>query len=184
MQGYFCGVARLRDFPLKAPPGESVIAPVEIEGLPPWIEALGRRWERKSEFHMTVLASAVIEELSEGNPEFWRIIGVMLGGRKVGPIYTTVEVRIVHHEDRPELETIVVMVECPVLEGLFEELSGAFGADLAPPPAHVTLYSTDPEEGIGISDEDQLRERAPALSEEEQEELRQAMNFDVTFGGQ
>jgi hypothetical protein len=46
----------------------------------------------------------------------------------------------------------------------------------------VTLYSTDPERGIGINDEAQLRERAPALSEEEQQELRRALRFDEVFG--
>ena len=161
-----------------------MIAPVEIEGLPVEIQALGRRWQRKVEFHMTVLARAVIEELSAGDPGAGEAIAARLGGREVGPVFVTRELRHVRHPGKPELETIVVMVECPALEGLFDELSGAFGARLVPPPAHVTLYSTDPERGIGINDEEQLRERAPALAQAEQEEARQAMGFDAVFGAE
>ena len=63
------------------------------------------------------------------------------------------------------------------LEELYRDLSSALGVDLSPPPAHVTLYSTDPTEGIGIVDKAELADRAPALSEAEQEEVRRAMSF-------
>jgi hypothetical protein len=74
-----------------------------------------------------------------------------------------------------------VMVRCPALAEVYEELSAHPGAELAPPPAHVTLYSTDPDRGIGLNDERQLAERAPGLSEKDQEELRLAMRFDEVF---
>jgi hypothetical protein len=171
-------VRRLRDFPVLAQPGQSAIAPVEITGLPPRIAALGRRWQRKVEFHMTVIGTSRIEFLARadaGIPE--RVAGVV-DGRAVGPVYVTRELRRVRHPEQAELETIVVMVECPALAGIYRELSEQVAAELAPPPAHVTLYSTDPEQGIGINDGTELRERAPQLSEAEQEEVRQAMRFD------
>jgi hypothetical protein len=180
VQGYVCTVAQLRDLPLVAPPGESVIAPVEIEGLPPEIEALGRRWQRKVEFHMTVLGAIVIE--AAGLPP--DAVAELLGGRRVGPVFVTREMRRVGDRERPGLETIVVMVECPALPALYEELSATFDVRLAPPPAHVTLYSTDPEVGIGIRDEEQLRERAPGLSDSNQEAVRQTMGFDAVFGAE
>src|SRR5947209_3606319 len=128
---------------------------------------------------MTVLARSAIDGLG-GGPE--RIADV-LEGRSVGPISATRELRRVGgHPDKPGLETIMVMVECPVLPGLFAELSHELGVELTPPPAHVTIYSTDPEQGIGLSDEEQLRKRAPELSRDEQEELRRAMRFEEVFG--
>jgi hypothetical protein len=159
-------------------PGESAIAPVEIEGLPPEIEALGRRWQRKVEFHMTVLGRAAIEATGL-LPE---AVAGLLRGRPVGPIVVTREVRRARHEDKPELETLVVMADCRALGQLYEELSAVLDVRLSPPPAHVTLFSTDPEQGIGINDEEQLRERAPELSSEEQDEVRRAMGFDAVFG--
>jgi hypothetical protein len=87
----------------------------------------------------------------------------------------------VRHPDEPGFETIVVMVECPALAGVYRDLSAELGRRLSPPPAHLTLYSTDPERGIGINDDDQLRERAPGLSAREQEEVRRAMRFEEVF---
>lgn len=172
---------RLRDSPLEAPAGESVIAPVSIDGLPPEIDALGRRWQRKVEFHMTVLAAAVIEQIGGGDAAIWERVAGLLAGQTVGPIFVTREVRRVRDPERAELETLVVMVQCPALEPLYAELSIQLEAELTAPPAHVTLYSTHPEEGIGINDLQQLRERAPGLSEEEQEEVRRGMGFDEVF---
>ena len=172
----------LRDLPVVMAPGESAIAPVEIRRLPDEIEALGRRWQRKVEFHMTVIGAAVLEKVSAGDPRVQKRVGRVVGDRSVGPIYATSELRRVRHPEDPDFETIVVMVECPALAEVYRELSAELGTELAPPPAHVTLYSTDSERGIGINDDQQLRERAPALAEEEQEELRRAMRFDEVFG--
>lgn len=168
----------LRDSPVEGRPGESLVAPLRIEGLPPVIEALGRRWRRKVEFHMTVVGRAVIEAL--GAP--WQAVAGVAAGRSMGPICVTRELRRVTQPQRPELQTLVVMVRCPSLETLYEELSATLGAQLEVPPAHVTLYSTDPQQGIGINDQTQLRERAPALSEDEQEEVRRAIDFEAVFG--
>jgi len=174
-------VYRLRDAPLEARTGESVIAPISIEGLPAEIDVLGRRRRRKAEFHMTVLAASTIEDIGGGDPTIWERVAGLLAGQSVGPIFVTDDLRRVRHPDEPDLETIVVMVRCPALEPLFAELSGQLETKLAAPPAHVTLYSTDPGRGIGINNGRQLRERAPGLKEEEQEEVRRAMGFDAVF---
>lgn len=171
---------RLRDSPLLAPSGESVIAPVRIDGLPGQIESLGRLWQRKLELHVTVLAAAVIDELGAA----WEGVAGLTAGRRVGPISVTREICRVRHPDKPALQTIVVMAQCPALGPLYEELSAELDVRLSPPPAHVTLYSTDPEQGIGIDDEAQLRERAPELSHADQEEVRRAMRFDRVFSGE
>jgi|SRR5437764_1320536 len=157
------------------------MAPVQIDGLPAEIEGLGRRWKRKVEFHMTVIGQAVIDAAGGGDPAAWDKVAGVLEARSLGPIRVTRELRRVQHPGRPELETIVVMVECPALPGVYRELSKELGASLRPIPSHITLYSTDPKEGIGINNDEQLRERAPELSEAEQEQLRRAMRFDEVF---
>jgi predicted HD phosphohydrolase len=101
-----------------------------------------------------------------------------VSGHAIGPVTARAEIRRVHHPDKPGLQTLIVMVEAPGLVELHRRLSSALGAELRPPPAHVTVYSTDPAEGIGIDDEQQLAERAPALSPADQDEARQAMRFD------
>jgi hypothetical protein len=175
-------VRTLQVAPVRAPTGESAIAPLVLDGLPAEIDGLGRRWPRKVEFHVTVIGKAVIDRLAGGDPGVPKRVAAVVAGRSVAPIRTTGELRHVRHPDDPELETIVAMVECPALAAIYTELSAALGADLSPPPAHVTLYSTDPERGIGINDERELGERAPELSDAEQHALRRAMQFDELFG--
>ena len=109
----------LRDLPVQARPGESAIAPVKIDGLPDEIEALGRRWQRKLEFHMTVIGAARIEGVAREDPVVPDQVARVLDGRRVGPIYVTRELRRVRRPDEPGFETIVVMVDCPALAQVY-----------------------------------------------------------------
>jgi HD domain len=158
--------------------GMSLVVPVIIAGLPEEIEVLGRRWQRKREFHVTAASADVIERAGGGRDDTWDRVTRAASGRSIGRIRAREEIRRVRHPDRPDLETLVVMVDAPGLADLHRSLSETLDADLHPPPAHVTVYSTDPTAGIGIDDEQQLGERAPALSADEQDEVRRAMRFD------
>jgi hypothetical protein len=156
--------------------GYSLVVPLAIEGLPEMIEALGTRWQRKREFHLTAVASRVIDELGRGEEIWGRVIEVA-SGRDLGPVTASAEVRRVRAPDDPQLQTLIVMVNCSGLDDLYRDLRSALRADITAPPAHITLYSTDPSAGIGIVDQSELADRAPQLSEAEQDEVRQAMGF-------
>jgi hypothetical protein len=169
---------RLRKASLHAVERSSLVVPVIIDGLPESIEALGRAWQRKREFHVTAASTAMIERAGGGRSDTWDRVTRAASGRDIGPITVREEIRRVHDPDKPGLQTLIVMVDAPGLVELHHELSSALRAELRPPPAHVTVYSTDPAAGIGIDDEQQLAERAPALSPAEQDEIRRAMRFD------
>ncbi len=181
------------------------MAPLTIVGLPAEISALGSRWRRKLEFHLTAVSAATLERAGAGRPDLWEVVTRVAGGRSIGPVRAGEEVRVVSHPDarpishpdarpishqdaRPvtdpdasELRTLIVMAEAGGVEGLHRDLSAALGVELRPPPTHITLYSTDPARGIGIDDEAQLAARAPALSDRDQEALRRAMSFDAVL---
>lgn len=159
-----------------------MIAPLVIEWLPAQFEALGERWQRKSEFHLTAIASRAIESLERTWPGAWELVERLALDRALGPVAVTADLRRAWHPDKPELRTVLVMVNCPGLDELYDELSAALGMDLSPPPAHVTLYSSDPDEGIGIIDGRELLERAPPLSPDQHRTLRRAMRLDQMFG--
>jgi hypothetical protein len=151
------------------------VVPLIIDGLPAEIEALGRPWQRKREFHMTAILARALED------EWWGAVTRVASGRAIGPIRATDEVRRVRDPEQPDLQTLVVMVDCPGLEDLYRDLSRALDVDLTPPPAHVTLFSTDPAAGIGIADARELEARAPSLSKADREEVRRAMRFGEVF---
>jgi hypothetical protein len=165
----------IRDQPLVVRPGASVIAPVLIDGLPPEIYALGITWQRKVEFHLTAASRNTLEHAGRERPDLWRVVREVADGRSVAPITARREIRRVSDRERPGLETLVVMVGAPALGPLYRELSIALGADLHPPPAHVTLYSTDPEQGIGLDHERHLAERSALLTNAELESLSGAI---------
>ena len=155
--------------------GHSLVVPLIIQRLPPFASALGRRWQRKREFHLTAVPARLIDGLSGPREQIWDRVAEVASGRRLGPIRARRELRRVSDPEEPALQTLIVMADCPGLEELYDELSRVLGAELSPPPAHVTLYSTDPAAGIGIVDEAELKARAPALGEAEQAELRRAL---------
>jgi hypothetical protein len=157
--------------------GHSLVVPLIIEGLPPEIEILGRRWLRKREFHLTLVAARVIDGLDKGPRPVWDRVVESASGRRLGPVEALDDVRRVAHPERPEPQTLIVMARCPGLEQLCDDLARVLVATIRPPPAHVTLYSTDPAEGIGIVDDRELAERAPPLSAAERQAVWRAMGL-------
>ena len=113
----------------------------------------------------------------DGGEAVWEQVTEVASGRYLGPVSASDEIRRVRDPDGSELETLIVMVRCPGLKDLYRDLSGALRVELTPPPAHVTLYSTDSAAGIGIVDQAELTQRAPPLSVAEQDEVRQAIGF-------
>ena len=156
--------------------GQSLVVPLVIDGLPETIDALGMRWRRKREFHLTAVAARVIEALGRGE-EIWDLVAEVASGRDLGPITASDDVRRARDPDNSHLQTLIVMAGCRGLENLYADLSSALRAELAPPPAHITLYSTDAAAGIGIVDQSELAERAPRLSEVDRTEVRRAMGL-------
>jgi hypothetical protein len=173
---------RLREASLHVVEGTSLVVPVIVDGLPERIEVLGRTWERKREFHVTAVSRSVLEAAGRDREDRWAVVAETASGRAVGPMAATGEIRRVRHPDEPALETLIVMVDAPGLAGLHAALSEALDAALTPPPAHVTLYSSDPGRGIGIDDERELAERAPPLAPAAQDAVREAMRYADAFG--
>jgi hypothetical protein len=171
------------DLPLSVEPGRSVVAPVQIEGLPERIDALGAFWLRKVEFHVTAISAAAVEGLGADDPgAAWATVAAVADGRSIGPVLVFDEVRRVRDSARPELRTLIAMAHAAGLDALHDDLSAALGQALGPPPAHITLYSSDPQAGIGIDNEWELVQRAPRLGLSALQEVREAMRFECVFG--
>jgi hypothetical protein len=152
---------RLRPASLHCHARRSVLVPVNVFGLPPEIDVLGERWAVKDEFHVTAEVVAAVE------------------GRRAGPVRVSDELRLARDGDE---RTIVVMARVDGLADLYVELSGRLGAPLAPPPAHITLYTRPGGEGIGLHDETGLREQTQVLARREADAVRAAIGFDAALG--
>lgn len=172
---------RLRPASLHCHARGSVLVPLNILGLPDEVEVLGERWAVKDEFHVTAAdAPYLAGRCGVSLDHAWEQLAAAVEGRRAGPVRVSDELRLVREDQE---RTLVVMASVDGLADLYLELSGRLGAPLAPPPAHVTLYTRPGGKAIGLHDEGHLRELTRPLPAREVGEVRAAIGFDALFGG-
>jgi len=156
--------------------GGAVIVPLSMHGLPERIDVLGAAWEVKREFHVTALNTEwLAERLGTPLDDVWREVAAALEGRRAGPVRVRDELRAVRRGDE---RTLIVMAGVDGFGELYRELSARLGAPLAPPPAHVTLYTRPGGEGIGLHDAQELEQFTRRLTDDEDREVRDAIGLD------
>lgn len=128
---------------------------------------------QKREHHLTVLnypIGKLLKQAIKADPELSPAIEAACDGFT----WTVTRLDTFYHladrkPDKPRLHTVIVLVEAPIAR-FYEQLHAlcdARGAGphtalvealLAPPPPHVTLFTSDPEgkQGIGLNREDDL----------------------------
>lgn len=121
--------------------------------LPDEITVSQKTLFRKGEFHVSLLAlknilplvNAVDARVSEDD-----LVQDFLDYQKdveLSEYNLTSQLRYVTRGGR---ETVVVMVDVPNLGGLFDKLRAKYKVDIPTQPTHITLYTLQPETGIGI----------------------------------
>jgi hypothetical protein len=168
---------RLRPASLYAHARGSVLVPLALFGLPERIEMRGVTWAVKDEFHVTAANTPWLAQRAGVSLErAWQELAAALDGRRAGPVRVGEELRLAHDGDE---RTVIVMASVDGLAELYVELSGRLGAPLAPPPAHITLYTRPGGESIGVHDESDLRSLTEPLRGRHAAELRDAIGFDA-----
>jgi hypothetical protein len=144
-------------------------------GLPEDIHALGEDWAVKDEFHVTAADTPWLAERT-GVPleHAWRELAAALEGRRAGPVCVGDELRLAREGDE---RTLIVMARVEGLGELYTELSRRLGAPLAPPPAHITLYTRPGGAAIGVHDQGELRTLTQPLTGRRATEVRSAIGW-------
>jgi hypothetical protein len=136
---------------------------IELDNLAKTIEVDEYELLIKSEFHVSLLCTKNIAPLiDDTNVDIIEseLVEFFLDFIKTTPLDTysaTNEFRLVKNNDRV---TLVGMVIVPGIEGLFTELSKKYGVSLPIQPTHITVYTLQPEKGIGILSKEQLDEES------------------------
>jgi len=123
--------------------------PVVINDLPQVIEIEGVRLQRKNSFHVSlVCVKVILAKKSDVEQvvldEFCRFANI----NDISFIRYTGEFRLAEHEDR---RSLVALCEVSNLNEFLESLSIKLGIDIPHQPTHVTLFTLQPEMGIGIN---------------------------------
>lgn len=131
----------------------------ELDNLPEQVQVEGKVLTRKNEFHISLMAiknllpliNAVDKNVTEND-----LVQDFLEYQKeaiLSEYSLTSELRYVTRNER---ETIVCMVKVPGIENLFEVLRAKYGVNLPTQPTHITIYTLQPNVGIGILSNDEL----------------------------
>ena len=172
---------RLRPATLYAHERGSLLVPLPFLDLPAEAEFLGEGWDRKHEFHLTAahtpsIAQRVAEPLGllddEALDVAWEALRTLSLDLGIGAVTLSRELRVAR---RDEERTLIVLCEADGLGELFEGVSELLGTEVAPPPAHVTLYTRPGGESIGLHTSEELERDAPPLSEDEAAEALAAI---------
>jgi hypothetical protein len=112
----------------------------------------GKHFQPKDEVHITVVGSALGEELREALDVAGRASTFANLVAATDWRYTLLDGwhHVVRRGDEPA-ESIIRMVEVPTLPIFYAQLEVLAGLSIPPRPAHITLYTWRDDGGIGIA---------------------------------
>lgn len=129
--------------------------------LPDTIELFGDTLLRKPHFHVSLLC---VEDIPSINPETEsKILQHFCGFAAENEIKLagfTKEFRLAKYKER---KSVVAMCEITNLLAFAEYLSQKIGIEIAPQPTHVTIYTLQPDKGIGLNSPAELEEKSEVV---------------------
>ncbi len=137
-----------------------IMLPVEIGNIPDKIIVEGEELQRKSTFHVSLLC---VKNILEGHPasdleaKIIELFCNFVAGNDLAFIKYTGEFRLAKFEDR---KTMIARCEVSNLDKLFKYLSDNLGFEIPTQPTHVTLYTLQPDIGIGLNSEAELEAKS------------------------
>jgi hypothetical protein len=144
---------------------ESLVFPVAL-AIPEQITAAGSTWFRRPELHVTTFTPADLAAASELDVETLVRAGEEHRDELTRLRAIRFDGRVARVEAQDGRRSLVAFCDVAGLDALYERLSAGLGAQLPLPPTHVTLYTGQPGAGgIGLTTEEQVRERATPLQD-------------------
>lgn len=123
--------------------------PVEIINLPDTVLVEGETLQKKSSFHVSLVC---VKDILAGRDILEQDVidafCTFVKQKDISFVRYTGEFRFARHEER---RTLVALCEVSNLPGFSQALGDTFGITLAPQPTHVTLYTLQPDAGIGLN---------------------------------
>lgn len=153
-KNFICGGS----YVLGGPMGDSIGLPVECPGLPESIIVGDLALLKREDFHVTLVAlGEIARKRTVAIPDFiLQAVDTFCVYEQEHPISLvgyTGEFRFVSQGER---RSVVAMCEVSNLRPFFDNLNGGFNLDAEYPPTHVTLYTLQPNQGIFLTDSNDL----------------------------
>lgn len=126
-----------------------IVLSVIIENLPEEVLVQGETLRRKSSFHVSLLC---VKNLLSENAHLEQVLldefCSFVKDTDISFLSYTGEFRLAHDDER---KSLVALCDVRNLTKLFDVLSEKLGIDIPYQPTHVTLYTLQPNMGIGLN---------------------------------
>lgn len=132
---------------------------IELENAPDKTTVNGNELLKKSEFHVSIMAIKNLaplldpDNVGQASELLKQDFLDFTSTNDLTSFTLTGEYRLVTRDERV---TVVAMVDLKGVEGLFQYLRQKHNIDFPTQPTHITLYTLQPEAGIGILSQEQL----------------------------
>lgn len=139
---------------------------LDLGDLPATISVAGYDLLLKSEFHISLICAkkiaAIVNETEADKieAEIVEAFKKFIATNPLADYEVAGEYRLVEHGERV---TLIAMTNVPGIENFFAELEKKFETKLPLQPTHITLYTLQPEVGIGILSQEELEHNSTAV---------------------
>jgi len=142
---------------------EVIGLPVFLTDLPPSIEVNGYTLLLKDEFHVSLVCmEKIIEKQGVPIPNFISEVTADFSAfapeNPIELLRYRNEFRFVEDKGR-ERKSVIVMCDVSNLGKFFDFFNEKYGLKLEYPPTHVTLYTLQPNKGIYLVDEEDMKKK-------------------------
>ncbi|TSC71162.1 MAG: Uncharacterized protein G01um101449_90 [Parcubacteria group bacterium Gr01-1014_49] len=135
-----------------------IALPVEIAGLPESVEIEGETLQKKSSFHVSLLCvKDILEKHGDLEKKILDFFCAFVKENDVSFVRYSGEFRLAKSGER---KTLVALCEISNLKELSESLGRELGFEIPPQPTHVTLYTLQPDVGIGLNSPADMKEKS------------------------
>ncbi|MFC1787866.1 hypothetical protein ACFLZY_01455 [Patescibacteria group bacterium] len=159
-------------YSFKVDKGSGASIDVEVPGIPEELEVLGQKWIKKPEFHITLIGFATkLDKLIKtaaatrgekvSNKEVKNMIKDVLEKLSETSRFEVKMSNELRKAERDEDRTLIQMGEVEGVDEFLRSIEAEFQLEpesLKSPPVHITLYTGENGNGIGISTQEKLEE--------------------------
>ncbi|MDB5190101.1 MAG: hypothetical protein JWN49_427 [Parcubacteria group bacterium] len=143
--------------------GQGYLAlPISLEGLPPRLQAGNLDLHAKATFHVSLMCVKNLIRKHGNNIED-EILGLFCSYTKeheVNFVKYTGEFRFAETMER---KTIIALCEISNLDNFFRFAEQQLNISIPLQPTHVTLYTLQPEMGIGLNSADEMQQKTQPI---------------------
>ena len=132
---------------------------IDLLNLPESIDVDGYTLTRKNEFHISLVCLKQLDKLYTSDVLTAKKLELKQAFLDFEKSHNLIEFELTSKyrlAKRGDKVTVVAMADVPNINELFDSLMNATGINIPTQPTHITIYTLQPEVGIGLTSSEQV----------------------------